>query len=209
MSIVRLKSEHGNGLGELLKPGAHQRPGYHTWNHEGKALAALSRFGENVRMPSWLSRIQNQGSVTESARSSWRAISDGGDTIYLRPPIYVLFMRKYGSRSWIPWLMSLTVDLVGVGATSQGTKLQKGRKTHKEIYLSVAEKDELVPRLKGHSSSITRGQQKYGILSGGRLECTRKTFEPVAVIGSLTYRCDMNFLFQFYRLAAYEIFFFY
>lgn len=103
----------------------------------------------------------------------------------LRPLIYVLFMRKYGGRSWIPWLVSLTVDLVGVGATSQGTKLQKGRKTQKEIYLSVAEKDELKRRKVLWTLYVMRNPFFCKYIRG-RLECTQKTFKPVPVIGSLT-----------------------
>lgn len=36
----------------------------------------------------------------------------------LRPLVYVLLVRKYGARSWFPWITSLVVDLLGNGITS-------------------------------------------------------------------------------------------
>ena len=68
-----------------------------------------------------------------------------GETLFiLRPLIYVLFIRKYGTRSWIPWFMSLAVDLVGVSATSLATKAQQGPNASKAIHYSLAEKDEVM-----------------------------------------------------------------
>ncbi|KAH9602235.1 hypothetical protein KSS87_009748 [Heliosperma pusillum] len=131
-----------SGLGDLVKPGENQRPGYfnnlnpqNQWNREGKALSALSRFGENARMinsPPGLSRIQPPGGITEipamvteekptlSSILSEKGFRGGlfliGEILFiLRPFIYVSFVRKYGARSWIPWLVSLSVDLVGLG----------------------------------------------------------------------------------------------
>jgi len=62
----------------------------------------------------------------------------------LRLLIYMLFTRKYGSWSWILWLVSLTVNLVGEDSSSQATKLHRGRNTQKVIHLPVPEKDEVM-----------------------------------------------------------------
>lgn len=59
----------------------------------------------------------------------------------LRPFIYVLFIRKYGRRSWTPWIASLVVDLVGMGAIVHSTRSKQN--SSKQIRLSVAEKDEV------------------------------------------------------------------
>lgn len=57
------------------KPGRNGGHGYfqnsygnNPWNLEGKALSALSRFGENARMvsePVWLQRINHQQAIME------------------------------------------------------------------------------------------------------------------------------------------------
>ena len=62
--------------GDQPKPGGNQRPGYfnnhyaqNPWNREGKALAALSRFGENARMvhdPTWLRRTEHSETVMDT-----------------------------------------------------------------------------------------------------------------------------------------------
>ena len=57
--------------GELVDPRSHNLKNHfqHTpWNLEGKALSALSRFGENARMVSertWWSRFQHQQAIME------------------------------------------------------------------------------------------------------------------------------------------------
>lgn len=61
----------------------------------------------------------------------------------MRPLIYVLFIRKYGLRSWIPWLISLIVDLTGYGFLSHVTNL--GHSIRKSsIALTTSEKDEVI-----------------------------------------------------------------
>lgn len=60
----------------------------------------------------------------------------------LRPLIYVLLIRKYGTRSWFPWFFSLGVDLVGMGILSHVTKSQRGMKDQ-HFHLSDPEKHEV------------------------------------------------------------------
>ncbi|KAK9758011.1 hypothetical protein RND81_01G200500 [Saponaria officinalis] len=201
-----------NGLGDLVKPGENPRHGFHDnhysenpLNREGTAMAALSRFGETARMvnsPPWLSRTQQPGSIVETppltpkekptlnSILSEKGFCGGlfllGETLFiLRPLIYVMFVRKYGTRSWIPWLVSLSVDLVGLGATSQATKSRQPMHAHKDIRLSVAEKDELRRRKMLWALYIMRDPffHKY---TRRKLESTQRVLEPIPVIGLLT-----------------------
>lgn len=65
-----------------------------------------------------------------------------GEVLFiLRPFIYVLFMKKYGRRSWTPWVASLVVDLVGMFASLQATRSKQN--SPKQIILSMTEKDEV------------------------------------------------------------------
>lgn len=58
----------------------------------------------------------------------------------LRPLIYVLLIRKYGARSWFPWLTSLVVDLIGHGIISFVTIMWHNSK---DFRLSNIEKNEV------------------------------------------------------------------
>lgn len=60
----------------------------------------------------------------------------------IRPLVYVLFIRKYGIRSWTPWLVSLAVDLTGVGILSYVTRRAAGDQ-EQPFSLSVSEKNEV------------------------------------------------------------------
>ncbi|KAF8032685.1 hypothetical protein BT93_D1569 [Corymbia citriodora subsp. variegata] len=153
--------------GDFRKPGFYNGPGslrnnfgQNGWNLEGRALSALSRFGENARMvsdPAWLRRVQQQNAIMESIapkaeQSTLSSIlSEKGvhGSLYLmgeilfvaRPLIYVLFIRKYGTRSWTPWFLSLAMDLVGIGIFPQVILSGWGSEDHKLQY-TASEKDE-------------------------------------------------------------------
>ena len=63
-----------------------------------------------------------------------------GEVLFItRPLIYVLFIRRYGIRSWIPWFLSLAVDFIGIGFLSKSGK--GGRE--QQFHLSASEKDEV------------------------------------------------------------------
>lgn len=56
---------------------------------------------------------------------SEKGISGGlfltGEVMFvLRPLVYVLLIRRYGVRSWFPWLTSFIVELIGNGIISFG-----------------------------------------------------------------------------------------
>ncbi|XVE77040.1 hypothetical protein DITRI_Ditri13aG0030200 [Diplodiscus trichospermus] len=158
-------------IGGFRKPGSHNSAGWleknhgqNPWNSEGRALSALSRFGESARMVSgavWMQRIQQQHAIMEPPTSivkrptlsmlvSEKGISGAlfvlGEFLCItRPLIYVLFIRKYGIRSWIPWFLSLAVDSIGIGFLSHVVKSGKGGR-EQQFHLSASEKDEVKRR---------------------------------------------------------------
>ena len=70
------------------------------------------------------------------------ALFVAGEVLFIaRPLIYVAFIRKYGIRSWIPWVLSLAVDFMGMGILSQVTTQDGGKK--EKIHLSAPEQQEV------------------------------------------------------------------
>lgn len=66
-----------------------------------------------------------------------------GEVLFItRPLIYVLFIRKYGIRSWIPWFLSLGVDFMGFSFLSLVTNSRHGG-TDRKFHLSIPENDEV------------------------------------------------------------------
>ncbi|KAJ4831296.1 Peroxisomal membrane protein pex16 [Turnera subulata] len=184
---------HNNGHFQVQNP----------WNLEGRALSALNRFGENARMvsdPVWLRRVQHQRSLMEPPRPVFQrpslstilsekgvhgALFVMGEVLFItRPLIYVLFIRKYGIRSWIPWFLSLAVDVVGTGFLTQVVKSKYAGKD-RLFQFTASEKDELKRRKLLWALYIMRDPffSKY---TRQRLESTEKLLEPVPLIGLLT-----------------------
>lgn len=66
-----------------------------------------------------------------------------GEVLFItRPLIYVLFIRKYGIRSWTPWFLSLAIDCISSSILSLVTTTVAGEK-QQMIHLSAPEKDEV------------------------------------------------------------------
>jgi peroxin-16 len=64
-----------------------------------------------------------------------------GEVVHIfRPLLYVLLIRKFGIKSWTPWLVSLAVELTSLGIHSHATDLN--HKGGKVLQLSSAERDE-------------------------------------------------------------------
>ncbi|RWW07934.1 hypothetical protein GW17_00028653 [Ensete ventricosum] len=187
--------------GDSGMSGGYNRPehihGYHgstPRSLEGRAISALSRFGENAKMasnPMWLNKLcpsseAAPGIVFTSIYDgraiflilicssislymlelcygllvaaplfekptfstlwfqkglSGRLFLTGEVLSVLRPLIYVLFIRRYGIRSWKPWLISLAMDLAGMSLLSHSTTWHH-RSNDKFYQLSTYEKDE-------------------------------------------------------------------
>ncbi|XP_073155571.1 peroxisome biogenesis protein 16 isoform X2 [Henckelia pumila] len=189
-------------------PGQHGVSGVLSNNHgqgpynlEGRALFALNRFGENARTvtgPSWLHRVQHQQAIMEPLTTvsqtptlytflSEKGTPGGlflmGEVLFvLRPLIYVLLIRKYGARSWLPWLASLVVDLIGNGSSSLVSVLWHNCNG---FHLSTLEKHELKRRKLLWALYLMRDPvfTKY---TSQRLAGTQKLLEPVPLIGLLT-----------------------
>lgn len=196
--------------GPMANIGHHHGPsnlrnynGQAPWNLEGRALSALSRFGENARMnskPTWLQRDQHQQAIMESPTAvdekpslssllSKKGIPGGlfvmGEMMFIiRPLLYVLLIRKYGTRSWFPWFTSLAVDLIGNGILSYVTMLRSIRKDP-FFQLSNHERDELKRRKILFVLYLMRDPffNKYTRV---KLERTEHLLEPVPMVGFLT-----------------------
>ncbi|XP_062157478.1 peroxisome biogenesis protein 16 isoform X1 [Alnus glutinosa] len=190
--------------------GGHHGPSYlgnnyadTQWNLEGRALSALSSFGENARMvsdPVWLRRVQHQHAIMEPPKPAVKrptistilsekglhgALFLAGEVLFIsRPLIYVLFIRKYGIRSWIPWFLSLAVDFVGMGILSNVTK-SGGQDKEQRFHLSISEKDEIKRRKLLWALYLMRDPffSKY---TRQRLESTKNVLEAVPIVGFLT-----------------------
>ncbi|XP_037497423.1 peroxisome biogenesis protein 16 isoform X2 [Jatropha curcas] len=205
---LNFSSQHATG--GFSKPGSHHGPGYYRdvngqnpWNLEGRALSALSRFGENARMvsdPVWLCRVQHQQAIMEppspmvermtlstllSEKGFHGALFVMGEVLFItRPLIYVLFIRKYGIWSWTPWFVSLAMDFIGVGFITQVTKSSHSGK-QQQFGLTDSEKDELKRRKLLWALYVMRDPffSKY---TRQKLERTEKLLEPVPLVGLLT-----------------------
>ncbi|KAK7340160.1 hypothetical protein VNO77_20854 [Canavalia gladiata] len=191
-----------------IKPDGNHSSSYMKNNHgpepqnlEGRALSALSKFGENTRMvskPVWLRRVQHQQAIMEppvlaekptlfsilSKKGLRGALFLIGEVLSItRPLIYVLFIRKYGARSWTPWFLSLAIDCIGMSILSIVTSVAGGKT--QMFHLSAPEKDEVKRRKLLFVLYLMRDPffSKY---TRHRLESTEKVLEPIPVIGFLT-----------------------
>ncbi|XP_071717774.1 peroxisome biogenesis protein 16 isoform X2 [Rutidosis leptorrhynchoides] len=168
---------------------------------EGRALSAMSRFGENARIlsdPTWFRRAEHhQRAIMELPETSVKKptlssfLSEKGvhgvlllmgEVMFIaRPLVYVLLIRKYGFRSWLPWFASLTVDLIGM--TSSTTLLLGDKDRHHR--LSNPEKDELRRRKLLLALYLMR-DPCFSRYTRQKLESTEKLLEHVPIVGFLT-----------------------
>lgn len=173
-----------------------------SFTYEGRALSAMSRFGENARMlsdPTWFRRAEHhQRAIMElpetnikrptlSSFLSEKGVPGGlflmGEVMSIaRPLVYVLLVRKYGPRSWLPWFVSLTIDLVGM---SSSTVSMSAHRDKKQLHLSGPEKDELRRRKMLLALYLMR-DPCFGKYTRQRLESTEKTLEHIPIVGFLT-----------------------
>lgn len=170
-------------------------------NLEGRALFALSMFGESARInskPTWLQREHQQGIMESptaidekpsfSSLLSKKGIPGGlfvmGEMMFIvRPLLYVLLIRKYGTRSWFPWFTSLVVDLIGNGMLSYVTILRSIKKDP-FFQLSNHERKELNRRKVLFALYLMR-DPFFGKYTRVRLERTERLLEPVPIVGFL------------------------
>ncbi|KAI3975063.1 hypothetical protein MKX01_005174 [Papaver californicum] len=171
---------------------------------EGRALSALSKFGEEARMisePKWLNRFQNRHDPTmefpppvpkkPTLSKIWSEKGVHGvlfltaEVLHMsRPLIYVLLMRKYGVRSWLPWLLSLSVDLTGMSLLSHVR--HSGYSTYGgSSSFSASEKDEIKRRKMLLAFYLMR-DPFFSRYTRKRLDTVERISEPIPIIGFLT-----------------------
>ncbi|KAE9605461.1 putative peroxisome membrane protein, Pex16 [Lupinus albus] len=201
----RFASQHQT----ILKPDGHHGSDYmrnnhgpNPWNLEGRALSALSSFAEKARTvsdPMWLRRVHYRQATLEHTVSRVERptlssiLSKRGlhGTLFLiceilfisRPLIYVLFIRKYGVRSWTPWSFLLAIDCIANGILSLVTTSIDGGNEQK-FHLSAPEKDEVKRRKLLFVLYLMR-YPFFSKYTRQRLENTEKILEPLPIIGFL------------------------
>ncbi|KAI3910332.1 hypothetical protein MKW92_033055 [Papaver armeniacum] len=156
---------------------------------EGRALSALSKFGEDARMisePKWLNRFQNHHDPTmEPPQGVHGVLFLTAEVLHMsRPLIYVLLMRKYGVRSWLPWLLSLSIDLTGMSILSHVRNSGHSRYGGSSS-LSASEKDE-VKRRKMLLAFYLMRDPFFSRYTRKRLDTVERVSEPIPIIGFLT-----------------------
>ncbi|TVU33591.1 hypothetical protein EJB05_25416 [Eragrostis curvula] len=155
--IYPMNGHSQNGQKVALN-GLDGKDGFVSKSLEGRAVAALNKFGQNAKMvsdPMWMRRLQPapepQALVVEKPKPSlasvWSAKGVSGRLFILgevvhifRPLVYVLLIRKFGIKSWTPWLVSLAVEVTSLGIHSRATDIN--HKEGKVLRLSTAERDE-------------------------------------------------------------------
>ncbi|KAL6848547.1 hypothetical protein ACP4OV_021841 [Aristida adscensionis] len=200
---------NGNGVPVIYPMNGHSQNGHKvdgkngfvSKSLEGRAVAALNKFGQNAKMmsdPMWMRRLQPTPEppvmVIEKPKptlaSIWSAKGSSGRLFFLgevvhifRPLVYVLLIRKFGIRSWTPWLVSLAVELTSLGIHSHATDLnQRGGKV---LQLSSAERDELKRRKMMWALYVMR-DPFFANYTKRHLQKAEEVLNPVPLIGFLT-----------------------
>ncbi|XP_078446286.1 shrunken seed protein (SSE1) [Wolffia australiana] len=202
--LVRLAQFKNSGYKILLQGG--ETPniqktskisgGHDQRNLEGRALSALDMFAQNAKMSSerlWVSRAASSSHASSTSLSqlwSEKGISGGllvmGEVLcVIRPLVYVLYIRKYGIKSWTPWLVSLAVDLTGVGILSYITRPAVADQERRPFPLSVPEENELKRRKILWALYIMR-DPFFSNYVRRRLESGEKYMHQVPLVGFLT-----------------------
>ncbi|VFQ84021.1 unnamed protein product [Cuscuta campestris] len=187
--------------GHLQIPNRMNFRGHNLYNLEGRALSALNSFGQRARMvsePTWLHRQHHEAiqepptMVMKPSLSAFlpekgfpgRLFVTGEVMFVLRPLIYVLLVRKYGARSWFPWVISLAVDIIGSCILSSINLCPLRSKT-KQFQFSNPEMDELKRRKMLWALYLMR-DPFFSRYTRQRLETTQKLVEPIPVVGFFT-----------------------
>uniref|UniRef100_A0A0D9VBK3 Peroxisomal membrane protein PEX16 n=1 Tax=Leersia perrieri TaxID=77586 RepID=A0A0D9VBK3_9ORYZ len=143
--IYPMNGNFQNGHGVASNNGLNGKAGFVSKSLEGRAVAALSKFGQNAKMmsdPMWMKKSLPPPDppvmVVEkpTLASIWSAKGVSGRLFFLgevvhifRPLVYVLLIKKFGIRSWTPWLVSFAVEITSLGIHSRATDLhQRGGK---------------------------------------------------------------------------------
>ncbi|EEC72380.1 hypothetical protein OsI_05652 [Oryza sativa Indica Group] len=196
--IYPMNGHFQNGHG-VASNGLDGKAGFVSKSLEGRAVAALNKFGQNAKMtsdPMWMKKAlpppDPPAMVVEkpTLASIWSAKGISGRLFLLgevvhifRPLLYVLLIKKFGIKSWTPWLVSLAVEITSLGIHSRATDLhQRGGKVHQ---LSSAERDELKRRKMMWALYVMR-DPFFTRYTKRHLQKAEKVLDPVPLIGFLT-----------------------
>ncbi|CAN4100752.1 unnamed protein product [Withania somnifera] len=159
-------------------------------NLEGRAVSALRSFGKNATMQQPQAIMEPPSKLVERP-ILWTFLSEKGipgglfvtgEILFIiRPLVYVLLMRKYGTRTWFPWCMSLAVDLISNSILSVTLMSQHSRK-NQQLQFSDSEKDELKRRRMLWALYLMRDPlfTKY---TRQKLGSTQRLVQPVPILG--------------------------
>lgn len=193
-------ADHGMPNGYHGPQDAHgyfRGPGYDPHNMEGQALYALRKFGENAKLvaePSWYNRPQTFREIPAtpvlkpclsdllSKKGTIERLFLTQEVLFiLRPLIYVILIRKFGVKSWIPWFLSLAVDLTGMGILNH----VKSGNSKGDFQLSTSENDE-VKRRKHLLILYLMRDPFFSRYTRPHLESTEKFLNHVPLLGLIT-----------------------
>uniref|UniRef100_A0A0D9YLJ4 Peroxisomal membrane protein PEX16 n=1 Tax=Oryza glumipatula TaxID=40148 RepID=A0A0D9YLJ4_9ORYZ len=185
--IYPMNGHFQNGHG-VASNGLDGKAGFVSKSLEGRAVAALNKFGQNAKMtsdPMWMKKAlpppDPPAMVVEkpTLASIWSAKGISGRLFLLgevvhifRPLLYVLLIKKFGIKSWTPWLVSLAVEITSLGIHSRATDLhQRGGKLkrRKMMWALYVMRDPF----------FTRYTKRH-------LQKAEKVLDPVPLIGFLT-----------------------
>lgn len=130
-SALRLAMLHRRGGRVLLdggtcQPGTSHAPGTSA-QYNARVVEvheAFARFRAKHGLPQ-----QCVAPVVARASARTSGVGDhclvAGEVLHvLRPLVYVAMLRRYGARSWTPWMTSLAVEVSSIVLTSAGGRLQ-------------------------------------------------------------------------------------
>lgn len=184
----------------------HSRTSSSSQDLESKATVALMKFGENIGMnakPSWAYN-RHQGNVETlrvpsddscgprsiSIRS--REFPDEllvlGEWVFiLRPLLYVLLIRRYGLKSWKPWLASLALDGMGLTTVLSAAFLKDRKQSSTCINHPLFSREEVqeVKRRQFLLVLYLTRDPFFSMYTRGLLSRAEKTLSPIPLIGSL------------------------
>ncbi|XP_078178150.1 shrunken seed protein (SSE1) isoform X2 [Carex rostrata] len=159
---------------------------------EGRAVNALNKFGQNAKYnlgtyrpaPVMPAPKPTFSSIWHEKGLHGRLYLIGEVIHVLRPVIYVLFIRKFGIKSWTPWLVSLAVELTGITLVSHATS-RDSKRGGRSYQLSDSEKDELKRRKNILALYILR-DPFFTRYTRSRLEKVDQVLSPVPIVGFFT-----------------------
>ncbi|KAL6629743.1 hypothetical protein ACP70R_029508 [Stipagrostis hirtigluma subsp. patula] len=199
--VIYPMNGHSQNGHKVASNGLDGKNGFVSKSLEGRAVAALNKFGQNAKMmsdPMWTRRLQPTPEpavmVVEKPKptlaSIWSAKGASGRLFLLgevvhifRPLVYVLLIRKFGIKSWTPWLVSLAVELTSLGIHSHATDLS--HRGGKVLQLSSAERDELKRRKMMWALYVMR-DPFFANYTKRHLQKAEEVLNPVPLIGFLT-----------------------